>query len=593
MKRFWKILSVALGVCMSFLFCACEKKEAHVHIYSEEWEYDENYHWQIPLCSDTDEVANKGPHNYVGGVCHLCGYSPNADQKEKYYTVTYAVDGVGGSIRGQTQQRIQSGGDASSVEAVPSEGFLFVMWSDGEIEPKRQDLNVTKNLNLLALFEPDPENPDIDDDETYGNDHENETGDEEADNEKNGVSDEENGLIFTEIRTLTDDTVTGYSVKQAEHTGENVVIPKEHKGLPVLKIEDYAFLDNSEMKKVSIPDSVTKIGNQSFMQCYQLQKVEIPDSVLDVGTQCFQNCVRLESVKLSNQMKGVWYKMFFNCSVLQQIELPDSVESIGRYAFYRCPLTYIKFGTGIKKCGAKCFQYCKNLQGVDISDIKGWCEMTFDFFALALSSTFESNPLYYAHNLYYKGELVEDLVIPEGTGMINSYAFINCTSIKRVKIPSSVKIMGKMVFSGCSELEEVEFAEGLISMQYSVFMRCYKLKKVTFPDSLESMGIDPEAMEKLYSYIFFDCDELTEITLGKGLKHFEFLLCGGCQKFENIYFRGTEEQWRALERPKGWLTGCAEVVTVHCEGSNKNIFYRSTWVVEGSLKYLDYLEIPE
>lgn len=589
MKGLIKAFSVVLGACMGFLFCACEKQEAHVHIYSDEWAYDENYHWQVPLCTDTDEIANKGPHNYVGGVCHLCGYSPNAGAEEEYYTVRYAVDGIGGSISGQTQQRVKNGGDASPVEAIPSEGFLFVMWSDGEIDPKRQDLNVKKDLSLLASFEPDPENPDIDDDENFGNDHEDEK-DEEEDNEQGGESDEENGLIFTEIKTLTDDTVTGYSVKQAANTGTNVVIPKKHKDLPVLKIEDNAFSNNSWIKTVSIPDTVTKIGNQSFMNCFSLQEVEIPDSVLDVGTQCFQGCSSLTNVKLSEQMEGVWYKMFFNCTSLQAIELPDSVQSVGRYAFYKCPIKSVKFGKGIKKCGAKSFQECRSLERVEISDIKGWCEATFDYFMLALSSTFESNPLYYAHNLYYEGELVEDLVIPDGTALINSYAFINCKSLKTVKIPSSVKIMGKMVFSDCSELEEVEFSEGLISMQYSNFMRCYKLKKVTFPDSLESMGIDPEAMEKLYNYIFFDCDELTEITLGKGLKDFEFLLCAGSKKLANITFRGSEEQWRALERPKGWLSGCAEVVTVHCEESNKDITYRAAWVVEGSLRYLDYLE---
>lgn len=585
MLKLKKGISVGLGIFLAAMFCACG--EAHVHVYSDVWQYDETYHWQVPICGDTDEIANKDVHNFVQGVCHLCHYSPNSIAEAEFYNVTYAVDGVGGKIEGENKQRIKNGGDATPVRAIPDEGYLFVMWSDGEINPERQDGNVKENLNLLAVFQPDPDNPDIDDDENFGNDH---IEDEDADNEKNGESDEENGLIFTEIKTLTDDTVTGYSVRTGSLSTSDVSIPKEHKEKPVTKIEDNAFM-GSGIASISIPASVTKIGHQAFMNCVSLREIEIPDSVLDVGNQAFQGCSSLSKVKLSGQMKGVWYKMFFNCSSLTEIEFPDSIESLGRYAFYNCTsLTKLKFGRGIQKCGAKAFQNCTNLTEVHIVDIKAWCETTFDFFMLALSSTFESNPLFYAQNLYYEDTLLEDLEIPEGTKMINSYAFINCRSLKHVKIPGSVKIIGKMVFQDCQELETVEFSEGLISMQYSVFGRCYKLKEVAFPDSLETMGSDPDAIEKLISNVFYSCKELEKVTLGKGLRNFEFCLCSSCPKLADIYYNGTESQWRALDLGKSWLNDCAELVTVHCVGSGTEIRYRQEWVVQNYTRFPCYFE---
>lgn len=588
MKKGLRIASLALAGSLLGTLCACGEEELKAPNVSEEWFFDESYHWQIDL--DTGEEVNKDIHNYVKGVCHLCGYSPNAQNEPEYYTVTYSVDGTGGSIAGDRNQRIKNGEDGTPVQAVPDENFLFVMWSDGEIDPDRQELAVKKNMRISAIFEPDPEAPDFDDDGEYGNDHEEEP---EPDNEKVGQSDEENGLIFTEIRTLTDDVVTGYSVRKGASLKSDVKIPKKHKELPVLKIEDNAF-SKSGIVSIEIPDSVTKIGHQAFMDCGSLRSVVIPDSVLDVGNQAFQNCWNLQTVKLSASMEGVWYKMFFNCQSLTEIELPDSIQSIGRYAFYNCTsLTRIKFGTGNRKCGAKAFQNCKNIQTVEITDIRAWCETTFDFFMLSLKSTFESNPVYYSHSITFEGKPLENLVIPDETKMINSYAFMGCETLKTVKIPGSVKVIGKMVFLDCKELETVEIEEGVISMQYGVFMRCSKLKSLSLPDSIETICKDPEALEKTYSPLVETCGELTEVRIGKGFKDMDFILCTGCKKLSRIIFSGTEAEWRAYERYRGWISQCANPLTVHCEGSNSDIVYREVWTVEGYVRFPVYKELSE
>ena len=75
-----------------------------------------------------------------------------AEFEEIIYTLTYTV-GKGSSISGQATQTVQHGQSGTEVEAVPSEGYRFVRWSDGVTTAKRTDTNVQANLNVTAEFE--------------------------------------------------------------------------------------------------------------------------------------------------------------------------------------------------------------------------------------------------------------------------------------------------------------------------------------------------------------------------------------------------------------------------------------------------------
>ncbi|HPT08410.1 MAG TPA: FISUMP domain-containing protein [bacterium] len=70
----------------------------------------------------------------------------------QYYTLTYYVDGVGGTINGSTTQVIASGGSGTQVEAIPDSGYIFNRWNDGSINNPRTDSNVTSSQSYLAQF---------------------------------------------------------------------------------------------------------------------------------------------------------------------------------------------------------------------------------------------------------------------------------------------------------------------------------------------------------------------------------------------------------------------------------------------------------
>ena len=213
-------------------------------------------------------------------------------------------------------------------------------------------------------------------------------------------------------------------------------------------IGNSAFYGCTSLTGISIPDSVTSIGDSAFGGCTGLTSISIPNSVTSIGDSVFSDCAGLTSINIPDSVTSIGYDAFSNCSSLTSIAIPDSVTSIGSYAFSNCyKLAEVTIGSGVESIGSSAFSYCTNLSAVYITDMAKWCGIDF--------SGYTSNPLYYAKNLYLNGELVTDLIIPDGVETVKYGAFYNCDSITSVTIPNSVKTIESHAFWNCSNLQDI------------------------------------------------------------------------------------------------------------------------------------------
>ena len=69
----------------------------------------------------------------------------------KTWEVAYS-SGTGGAVSGPNPQVVDDGADSLQVTAIPSEGYRFDQWSDGNTDTSRKELNVTESLSFTALF---------------------------------------------------------------------------------------------------------------------------------------------------------------------------------------------------------------------------------------------------------------------------------------------------------------------------------------------------------------------------------------------------------------------------------------------------------
>ena len=98
----------------------------------------------------------------------------------------------------------------------------------------------------------------------------------------------------------------------------------------------HLFLNETEIKDLVIPNSVTTIGDLAFINCSSLTSVTIPNSVTAIGESAFSGCSSLTSVTIPNSVTSIGYVAFQDCSGLTNVTIPNSVTTIGDYAFNYC-----------------------------------------------------------------------------------------------------------------------------------------------------------------------------------------------------------------------------------------------------------------
>ena len=299
----------------------------------------------------------------------------------------------------------------------------------------------------------------------------------------------------------------------------DVVIPDG-----VTSIRNYAFSGCSSLTSVVIPEGVTSIGDNAFNYCSALTSVTIPSSVTSIGSSAFYNCSGLTSVYISdiaswcnitcgnsfdNSLNSA-KNLYLNGELVTDLVIPEGVTSIGDYAFYNCStLTSVTIPLSVTTIGSSAFERCSGLTSVYISDIASWCNIT-------CGNSF-ANPLNSAKNLYLNGELVIDLVIPEGVTSIGDYAFYNCSTLTSVTIPDSVTSIGNDAFRGCSCLSAVYISD--MSSWYRISFEDYDSNPVYYAKNLYLNGelvkkiVVPEGSSSIPNYVFSGCSAITSVTI--------------------------------------------------------------------------------
>ena len=268
----------------------------------------------------------------------------------------------------------------------------------------------------------------------------------------------------------------------------------------VTNIGDYAFYNCANLTSITIPDCVATIGDFAFGYCENLTSIAIPDSVISIGDYAFSSCSNLTSVDFGDGVTSIGDFAFASCTSLASVAVPYNVTSIGGNAFSACKslvsvsiengeigqwafsnctnLKAINIGSGVTRIGDMAFDECESLESIYITDVAAWCDIDF-----------VDNPMYTADNLYLDGELIVDLIIPDGVTSIPHGAFYGCTSITSVTIPNTVTSIGTNAFYGCTGLTSIEIPDGVTSISSSAFGNCTNLTSIIIPDSVTDIGL--------------------------------------------------------------------------------------------------------
>ena len=216
----------------------------------------------------------------------------------------------------------------------------------------------------------------------------------------------------------------------------------------------------------------------------------------------------ITSVVINDGITSIGGYAFRGCSSLTSVTIPDSVTSIGEWAFSGCSKIKVVYYNG---------------------NIASWLGIDFGGNC--------SNPCTNGSNLYFKGELVTNAVIPDSVTSIGDYAFYNCSSLTSVTIPHGVTSIGDSAFSGCSSLTSVTIPDSVTSIGYYAFYGCSSLTSVTIPDSVTSIGYAA----------FRGCSSLTSVTIPDSVTSIGGWAFYGCSKIKVVNYDGNIESWLGID----------------------------------------------
>ena len=302
---------------------------------------------------------------------------------------------------------------------------------------------------------------------------------------------------------------------------KDIIIAEEYMGYPVTEIWSNAFAHNSSIESIYIPKSITKIGPAAFQDCTALKTITIPNSITYLGSSVFAKCSALEEVIFEGgcQITEIGETAFSCCTNLKSIEIPKSVKILHKRAFEKCTgLLSMSFEDGASQVQFResVFEGCTSLASVEIpSTIDGYtihifydCNIKDVYFMggieewnrVGISST-GSYPLSKGANLYFNGELVENLVIPKTIKALKLDAFRGCTSIKTVTFEEGSKLyeIADSAFAACTNLQSIELPSTIKTIGSGAFYQCSKLEKIVIPILVDSIGEEA----------FYNCDNLT------------------------------------------------------------------------------------
>ena len=185
------------------------------------------------------------------------------------------------------------------------------------------------------------------------------------------------------------------------------------------------LLEDSGIRQLTVPQTVTKIGYSAFAGCTQLTAITLPDGLRELGRGAFSGCTALTGVALPDSLTALGYGVFQNCSALTAVEFPAGI----------APASW-RSGSGMLK-------NCTSLRSVKL---------------------------------------------PGTVPSLDDDFFAGCTALEQIVLPDSVTKIGSNLFNGCTALTDVTLSTNLQAIPANTFYGCASLQKLVAPYAVTKIG---------------------------------------------------------------------------------------------------------
>ena len=340
-------------------------------------------------------------------------------------------------------------------------------------------------------------------------------------------------------------------------TAEKVCLPNTIAGLPVTAIGDGAFAELTNLKVLSLPDSVTEFGTGILTGCSALYALRTPLPTADgtaflgylYGAESYEtnnmpDLRHLEFLELGGSLTELPSYALYDCNDLVAVKLPETVTSLAAYSLYRCEsLKYINT-ENLTVLAPHAMDFCLGLEKLELSaslqsiglgaleNCNALRRLTLPFIGESRDGNSYLGYIFgaadYGFSAGFYPPSLEFVTVTEGADKVGDHAFYDCDSLRSVVLPGSVTAIGTRAFSGCVKLKELQLPDGVTTVGDSAFSGCTALASIGLGTSLRSLGVNA----------FLNCTALTSITLPASLTVLPNSCFYGCTSLKTVDMGG-------------------------------------------------------
>ena len=255
------------------------------------------------------------------------------------------------------------------------------------------------------------------------------------------------------------------------------------KTFTVTEINYSAFFDAQlEITSVTIPNTVKKIGINAFLNCGNMKRLTIPASVTEIGKAAFDRCT-FEALTIEGRLQS-YSGVFDGLNTKSVVYCPESALSITK-AYYKGPVYVI--GTvvepkvtevvvdgvayGLDLVSKTATATGRDPEAINQANIPQ--ELTIRETVNANNTTYEVTKI--AERAFSYDQNLATINIPNTVKSMGEYTFYVCRNLLKANIPSSLSTIPSGTFSGCESLRDVNIASGVSSIAGNAFNNCYML----------------------------------------------------------------------------------------------------------------------